>query len=236
MEEIKKRRKIIIIEDEVPIAELLAYSLKKEGFLAKFALDGNTGMEILREFKPDLIILDLMLPDISGFDICRQVTRDYNIPIIMLTAKSDITDKILGLELGADDYITKPFDIREAIVRIKTIFRRIERISESLENKASESIIITNDIKIFNEEHKVAKNNEFIELTPKEYALLFILAQNKGRVFSRSELLDKVWGFDYFGDSRTVDIHIQRIRKKLDTNKNISIIETVFGTGYKLVK
>lgn len=236
MDEIKARKKILIIEDEAPIADLLVYSLKKEGFLVTSAKDGNTGMELIREFKPDLLILDLMLPDISGFDICRQVTKDYNISIIMLTAKSDITDKILGLELGADDYITKPFDIREAIVRIKTIFRRIERISESMENKDSKSITITEDIKICDEEHKVVKNNEFIELTPKEYALLFLLAQNKGRVFSRSELLDKVWGFDYFGDSRTVDIHIQRIRKKLDTTKNLSIIETVFGTGYKLIK
>ena len=236
MDEIKVRKKILIIEDEAPIADLLVYSLKKEGFLAKSTEDGNTGIKLIREFKPDLLILDLMLPDISGFDICRQVTKEYNISIVMLTAKSDITDKILGLELGADDYITKPFDIREAIVRIKTIFRRIERISESLANEDNKSILITEDITIFNEEHKVVKDNELVELTPKEYGLLFLLAQNKGKVFSRSELLDKVWGFDYFGDSRTVDIHVQRIRKKLDSSKNLSIIETVFGTGYKLIK
>ena len=236
MEETKLRKKVLIIEDEVPIADLLVYSLRKQGFEVKSANDGTTGLELIREFIPDLIVLDIMLPDISGFDICRQVTKEYNIPIIMLTAKADITDKVLGMELGADDYITKPFDIREVIVRIKTILRRIDRISDSIENKKEESILINEDIKILNEERKVLKNGEIVELTPKEYEVLFLLAKNKGKVFSRSELLDKVWGFDYLGDSRTVDIHIQRIRKKLDTHKNLSIIETIFGIGYKLIK
>ena len=236
MEETKLRKKVLIIEDEVPIADLLVYSLLKQGFEVKSANDGTTGLELIRGFIPDLIVLDIMLPDISGFDICRQVTKAYNIPIIMLTAKADITDKVLGMELGADDYITKPFDIREVIVRIKTILRRIDRISDSIENKKEESILINEDIKILNEERKVLKNGEIVELTPKEYEVLFLLAKNKGKVFSRSELLDKVWGFDYLGDSRTVDIHIQRIRKKLDTHKNLSIIETIFGIGYKLIK
>lgn len=236
MEETKLRKKVLIIEDEVPIADLLVYSLLKQGFEVKSANDGTTGLELIREFIPDLIVLDIMLPDISGFDICRQVTKAYNIPIIMLTAKADITDKVLGMELGADDYITKPFDIREVIVRIKTILRRIDRISDSIENKKEESILINEDIKILNEERIVLKNNEVVELTPKEYEVLLLLAKNKGKVFSRSELLDKVWGFDYLGDSRTVDIHIQRIRKKLDTHKNLSIIETIFGIGYKLIK
>lgn len=236
MEITQSRKKVLIIEDEVPIGELLLYSLAREGFSSRHAKDGKQAIELIREFKPDLIILDVMLPDVSGFDICKQVTKEYNIPIIILTAKADITDRILGLELGADDYITKPFDTREVIVRIRTIFRRLERALQVIENKEDKSIIITENIKIINEEHQVLKDDVFIELTPKEYGLLFLLAQNKGKVFSRSELLDKVWGMDYFGDSRTVDIHVQRIRKKLDDGKNLSIIETVFGTGYKLVK
>ncbi len=235
MEQLKDRKKILIIEDEIPIAELLAYSLMKEGFIVRTANEGNKGLKLIKEFEPDLMILDLMLPDISGFEICNQVTLEYNIPIIMITAKSDIRDKVIGLELGADDYITKPFDIREVVIRIKTIFRRIEIVAKSIESENNKCLIISKDIMLLNEEHKVIRQDEFVELTPKEYALLLLLAQNKGKVFSRSDLLDKVWGYDYLGDSRTVDIHIQRLRKKLDTN-NISIIETVFGIGYKLVK
>lgn len=230
------RKNILIIEDEEPIADLIAYSLKKEGFLTNISNDGTRGLKRLNEERIDLIILDLMLPDISGFDICRIVTREYNIPIIMLTAKSDITDKISGLELGADDYICKPFDIRELITRIKTIFRRIDLVSQSLEKKNEKIIEISRNIEILVDEHKVLKNKEFVELTPKEYSLLLLMAQNKNKVFSRSELLDKVWGFEYLGDSRTVDIHIQRLRKKLDENKAVSIIETIFGVGYKLLK
>ena len=176
-----------------------------------------------------------MLPDISGFDICKMISKDYIIPIVIITAKSDTFDKLLGMELGADDYITKPFDIREVIVRIKAIFRRIELTSESMENNSFEIISSDNKIEVNKEKREVLKNKEKVDLTNKEYDLLLFLLQNRGKVFSRSEILDKVWGFEFAGDTRTVDIHVQRLRKKLDDNKEVSVIKTVFGIGYKLV-
>lgn len=228
-------KKILIIEDEESISDLLAYSLKKEGFVTKVADTGSKGIDLAKEFMPDLILLDLMLPDISGFDVCKEISKNFIIPIIMLTAKGDTVDKILGMELGADDYITKPFDMREVIVRIKSIFRRIELIAEANNSSAFEVITIGNGIEIYKEKREVMKNTSRLELKNKEYDVLLYLAENKGRVVSRSELLDKVWGFEFAGDTRTVDIHIQRIRKKLAENKNASIIETVFGIGYKLL-
>ncbi|MCY6372118.1 response regulator transcription factor [Clostridium ganghwense] len=227
-----ENKKILIIEDEEAIADLIDYGLKKEGFNTKVANNGEDGLKFGNEFNPDLILLDLMLPDISGFDVCRKITQTKNIPIIMLTAKSDITDKILGLEFGADDYITKPFDIREVIARIKSIFRRMVQTNNEIEEK-NEDVIQFEDIKIFEIERLVNKNNECIELTPKEYELLLLLCKNRGRVFSRAQLLDSVWGYEYVGDTRTVDIHIQRLRKKLELN---DLIQTVFGVGYKLIK
>ncbi|EPY2276182.1 response regulator transcription factor [Clostridium sporogenes] len=227
-------KKILIIEDELAIADLVSYSLKKEGYIVKTVDNGSEGIEITENFKPNLIILDLMLPDISGFDVCRNITQSFNIPIIMITAKCDITDKVLGLELGADDYITKPFDMREVLVRIRSIFRRIDIIEKSVINNDISYISIGKDIKIYKDERVVVKAKKEVEFTPKEFDLLIFLAENKGKVFSRAQLLDKVWGFEYLGDTRTVDIHIQRIRKKLEEYKGSSIIETVFGVGYKL--
>lgn len=227
-------KKILIIEDELAIADLMSYSLKKEGYIVKTVDNGSEGIEITENFKPNLIILDLMLPDISGFDVCRNITQSFNIPIIMITAKCDITDKVLGLELGADDYITKPFDMREVLVRIRSIFRRIDIIEKSVINKEVSYISVGKDIKIYKDERVVVKEKKELEFTPKEFDLLIFLAENKGKVFSRAQLLDMVWGFEYLGDTRTVDIHIQRIRKKLEEDKGSSIIETVFGVGYKL--
>ncbi|AKC62360.1 signal transduction response regulator [Clostridium sporogenes] len=227
-------KKILIIEDELAIADLMSYSLKKEGYIVKTVDNGSEGIEITESFKPNLIILDLMLPDISGFDVCRNITQSFNIPIIMITAKCDITDKVLGLELGADDYITKPFDMREVLVRIRSIFRRIDIIEKSVINKEVSYISVGKDIKIYEDERVVVKEKKEVEFTPKEFDLLIFLAENKGKVFSRAQLLDMVWGFEYLGDTRTVDIHIQRIRKKLEEDKGSSIIETVFGVGYKL--
>ncbi|MGO5064955.1 MULTISPECIES: response regulator transcription factor [unclassified Clostridium] len=224
-------KKILIIEDELAIADLISYSLKKEGYIVKSVDNGTDGIEYTKIFKPNLIILDLMLPDISGFDVCRNITQSFNIPIIMITAKCDITDKVLGLELGADDYITKPFDMREVLVRIRSIFRRIDIIEKSVIEKDMAYISIGKDIKIYKDERVVMKENKEMEFKPKEFDLLMFLAENKGKVFSRAQLLDKVWGFEYIGDTRTVDIHIQRIRKKLEES---SVIETVFGVGYKL--
>lgn len=227
--------KILIIDDEQPISDLLSYSLSKEGFITKAAYDGVTGLNLIKEFMPDLIILDLMLPDTSGFDICKKISTDYNIPIVMITAKCDTIDKIIGMELGADDYITKPFDIREVLVRIKAIFRRIE-LTEGYNNLDTlKPIHIPNNIEIYKYKREVLKNNEKVSLTNKEYDLLLFLSENRGRVFTRDNLLDKVWGYEYLGDTRTVDIHIQRLRKKLDDPNKTSIFGTVFGIGYKLI-
>ncbi|OPH60295.1 DNA-binding response regulator [Paenibacillus ferrarius] len=227
-----EKTKILIIEDEAAIADLLEYGLNKEGYLTKKAQTGAEGWNILETFKPDLLLLDWMLPDESGLDICKKVTAAYNMPIVMITAKSDITDKILGLEFGADDYITKPFDLREVVARIRTILRRIAQANRtSVDTK--EELIRIKDIAIYTAERMVQKNGEWIDLTPKEYDLLMMLYQYRGRIFTRTELLDTVWGYDYAGDTRTVDTHIQRLRKKLGCS---DLITTVFSIGYKFEK
>lgn len=224
--------RILIIEDEVAIADLLAYGLTKEGYVTSTAHRGTDGLAEIERFKPDLLLLDWMLPDVSGLDICKKVTVSHTFPIIMITAKSDITDKILGLEFGVDDYITKPFDIREVLARIRTILRRFTMANKPNELKEPTTIRFR-DIEIEESERQVKKNDVLIELTPKEFDLLVTLYRHKGKIFTRTELLDFVWGYDYVGDTRTVDIHIQRLRKKLDTD---NVITTVFGIGYKFEK
>lgn len=230
------KRKILIIEDEEAIADMLSYSLNKDGFTTFVAYEGIDGIEKVKAHKPDMILLDLMLPDISGFEVCAKLSKEYSIPIIIITAISDTMDRILGIELGADDYIIKPFEIREVSARIKAIFRRIELTADIVENNSLPTIKLPKNIEIYTDERKVLKNNAIVELTNKEYDLLLFLAENRGKVYTRSILLDKVWGFDFVGDTRTVDIHVQRVRKKLDENKNTSFIETVFGVGYKISK
>ncbi|UNL92225.1 DNA-binding response regulator [Paenibacillus polymyxa] len=225
------KAKILIIEDDTPIANLLSYGLSMEGFETRTTANGAAGMVELQQFQPNLLLLDWMLPDQSGLDICKQVTASYNIPILMITAKSDITDKILGLEFGADDYITKPFDLREVIARIRTILRRVDQANNG---KNTESKVIRfKQIEIIVEEHLVKQNGIPIDLTPKEFDLLMTLINHRGKTFTRSELLDIVWGYDFVGDTRTVDTHIQRLRKKLDAS---DLITTVFGIGYKFEK
>lgn len=228
-------KKILIIEDEPSISDMLAFSLQKEGYAVKTAETGKQGLELFVQWKPDLLLLDLMLPDMTGFDVCRQVLEAFNTPIIMLTARADTFDRILGIESGADDYITKPFDIREVIVRIKAVFRRIELTAESADQSSDQILNLGYNITLEKEKREVRKNGTLVVLTQKEYELLQCFAEHKGRVFSRSELLDKVWGFEVAIDTRTVDIHVQRIRKKLDEPDRSSLIETVFGVGYKLV-
>ena len=228
-------KKILIIEDEDSIGDILSYALNKEGFSTNIANTGSKALNLLDSYKPNLVILDLMLPDINGLDLCRLITSKYNIPIIMITAKSDPVDKILGIELGADDYITKPFNIREVIARVKALFRRIDLISSNIASFKLNVIKLKDNIEIHTDERTVIKNNTIIDLTNKEYDLLLYLAENKGRILSRSQILDSVWGIDFICDTRTVDIHVQRVRKKLDESKNNSIIETAFGIGYKLV-
>ncbi|MDG0793990.1 response regulator transcription factor [Cohnella ginsengisoli] len=221
--------KILIVEDEAAIADLLAYGLGREGFRTQTA---STGAEALREaerFEPDLLLLDWMLPDMSGLDLCRRMTAERNIPILMLTARSDITDKVLGLEFGADDYMTKPFDMREVVARIRTIVRRMAQSSRAAEAAA----VRFGDVEIAVGERLVRKGGETVELTPKEFDLLMTLHGRRGKIFTRAELLDLVWGYDFAGDTRTVDTHVLRLRKKLDAGDWIT---TVFGIGYKFEK
>jgi two-component system alkaline phosphatase synthesis response regulator PhoP len=224
-----EKTKILLIEDEAAIADLLEYGLQKEGYNIQKASTSAEGLRRLELFQPDLLLLDWMLPDGNGLDICKKVTALYNIPIVMLTAKSDITDKILGLEFGADDYITKPFDLREVVARIRTILRRFAQANRTT-SEPQEAVIQIREITISTSERLVRRNNELVDLTPKEYDLLMTLYQSKGKIFTRTELLDQVWGYDFAGDTRTVDTHIQRLRKKLLLG---DLITTVFSIGYK---
>jgi len=229
------KNKILIIEDEKPIIDIMCYSFRKEGMEVIYGLNGREGMTLVESFKPDLIILDLMLPDIDGFEICKIITVKYKIPILMVTARDDIMDKVLGLEMGADDYITKPFNIREVVARVKVALRRIENFNNNyIEKYQEKDIIVSENIVIIPKSRIVKKNGEEIKLKPREYDLLLLFSENKGRVFSRETLLDSVWTMDYDGDIRTVDVHVQRLRKKLDDKNNPSIIETIFGVGYKM--
>ncbi len=225
--------KILIIEDDAPIADLLAYGLAMEGFRTQTAASGEAGLRELEIFEPDLLLLDWMLPDRSGLDICKQVTAARNLPIVMITAKSDITDKVLGLEFGADDYITKPFDLREVVARVRTLLRRVGQGEEESRAGGENEEIRAGELTIGIKEREVLVAGIPVELTPKEFDLLMTLVKRQGQTFTRSELLDLVWGYQFVGDTRTVDTHIQRLRKKLGPGARIA---TVFGIGYKFEK
>lgn len=220
---------ILIVEDDKSINDILFYALKSEGYNSYSTFTLKEAKEYLNINLPHLILLDLNLPDGSGFDLCKDISSKCSIPIIILTAKNDVVDKVLGLELGADDYITKPFHIKEVLSRIKAVFRRIEK-SSSESNTLF--ININKDIMINFKNRTVLKNDKVIQLKPKEYELLEFFVQNRNKVFSREQLIDNVWEFSYDGDIRTVDIHIRRLRSKLDTPNEASIIETVFSVGY----
>lgn len=223
---------IFAVEDETHIQQLIKYNLESNGYKV---LTFESGEELLNECKnttPDLFMLDIMLPGIDGLEVCRQLrqnTRTKNIPIIMLTAKSEEFDKVLGLELGADDYLTKPFSVRELIARVKAIFRRVNNSIP-----AETEIIKHGDISIDNTRREVYKSGKLIEMPLKEFELLKMLILNKGRVLSRELLLEKIWGFDYYGETRTVDVHIRYLRQKIeDDDSNPIYIDTVRGIGYR---
>ncbi len=225
--------KVLVVDDEEHIVELIKFNLEGNGYEVVEAYDGIKAIELSKEEKVDIVILDLMLPGVGGIEVCRSLRKNPDtekIPIIMLTARSEETDKVLGLEIGADDYITKPFSVRELIARMKAVLRR-----SSDNKKEAKKVIKINDIIIDIEKHEVTRNNDKIELTLKEFELLRILAENRGKVLSRNMLLDEVWGYDYFGETRTVDVHIRHLRKKIEeTDKSPKYIETIRGVGYKM--
>ena len=236
----KNMQKILIIEDDSNIRELVTWNLSEEGYKCISAFDGKEGLETARKESPDLILLDLMLPVIDGFEVIKALRMEgIGTPVIMLTAKTEETDKVIGLEFGADDYITKPFGIRELKARIKAVLRRYktddadEGAAGSKETSGEDSVIRFDDLVIDVPRHEIFANGESIVLTLKEFELLYTLAQNRGRVLTREQLLDTIWGYEYPGETRTVDVHIRYLRRKLGDAGNH--IFTVRGLGYKLL-
>lgn len=231
-------KKILVVDDEQSIVTLLQYNLEQSGYTVITALDGEQGLEAAVDIRPDLVVLDLMLPKMDGLEVCKQLRQQkINIPILMLTAKDDEFDKVLGLELGADDYLTKPFSPREVVARIKAILRRSQLQSNGSESNQDQEdgLLKLGELKVFPERYEAFFDEQQLELTPKEFELLLYLAKNKGRVLTRDQLLSAVWNYDFAGDSRIVDVHISHLREKIekDTKKPL-YIKTIRGLGYKL--
>lgn len=223
--------KVLIVDDEHNIVDILKANLEREGYLTAAAYDGAQALEMALALKPDLILLDCMLPKMDGFDVCRKLRQQTNVPILMLTAKSEEIDKVLGLELGADDYITKPFSVREVLARVKAQLRRVSLADMDLAEH--QKVMSFGDLEIDHEAYQVRRGGEVIELTLREFELVRFLAQNAGQVFSREALLEKVWGYEYFGDVRTVDVTVRRTREKLEPDQhNYKYILTKRGVGY----
>lgn len=224
--------KILVVDDEAPIANILDFNLKKEGYKVILAHDGEAAVELAFSENPDLILLDLMLPKKDGMQVCREIRNKMDVPIIMLTAKNSEIDKVLGLEFGADDYVTKPFSTRELMARVKVNLRRmVKKVEEPEENQSNEVKI--KDIVIYPDAYVIKKNNEVIDLTRREFDLLYYLTKHKGQVLTRENLLQTVWGYDYFGDVRTVDVTVRRLREKIETDSsNPEYIMTRRGVGY----
>ncbi|WP_446898063.1 response regulator [Clostridium sp. LBM24168] len=218
--------KILIVDDDENICEVIKMYVESAGYDVRIANDGKSAEEVFLEYKPDLVLLDIMLPNIDGIDVLKWIRKDFETPVIMLTAKGETFDKVLGLELGADDYIVKPFEAKEMLARIKAVLRRYNVDNENKEVLKFEDLTI--DINSYT---VVYKGNE-VKMPPKEFELLYYLSSNKNRVFTREQLLCEVWGYDYPGDSRTVDVHVKRLREKLQGGPNWQI-ETVWGVGYK---
>ncbi|MBP2024553.1 response regulator [Peptoniphilus stercorisuis] len=222
--------KILVVDDEAAIAEIIQYNLTREGYEAKIAHDGKECLDIVEKEDFDLIILDVMMPKIDGFTVLKEIRKEKNIPIIMLTAKEEEVDKILGLELGADDYVVKPFSMRELTARVKAILRRCDF---EMENSENPEVIEAGDLVIDLNKYEIKKRDKVIDLTLREYELLKFLASNKDQVFSREELLEEVWDYDYYGDIRTVDVTVRRLREKIeDKDKEFKYILTKRGVGY----
>ena len=221
-------KKALVIEDDINIAELLRLYLEKDGFEVRCAHDGGAGVDAFRSFLPDLVLLDIMLPVMDGWGVLRTIRAESKTPVIMLTAKSETPDKVAGLEQGADDYVTKPFEVKELLARIHAVLRRTEGGDETAAKRLTfDKLIIDLD------SYELIVDGTRIDTPPKEMELLYHLAASPNRVFTRNQLLDEVWGFDYFGDSRTVDVHVKRLREKLEGVSEKWSVKTVWGVGYK---
>lgn len=226
----ESKPKILIVDDEENICELVRLYIENEGFDAIIANDGQEAVAKFNKEKPDLILLDIMLPIKDGWQVCREIRAQSKVPIIMLTAKGETFDKVLGLELGADDYVVKPFEPKELIARIRAVLRRS---ADSVDEKADEDELSFDGLKINQSTYEVYIDDKKVEMPPKEFELLYFLAKNTNKVFTRDQLLDEIWGYEFFGDSRTVDVHIKRIREKLEGENRTWALKTVWGVGYK---
>lgn len=229
-------QKVLVVDDEQSIVTLLKYNLETAGYIVEVAYDGEEALEKVNEIQPELVVLDVMLPKKDGIEVCKTIRSDKNlVPILMLTAKDDEFDRVLGLELGADDYMTKPFSPREVVARVKAILRRSKFASEIEKEDVDDEDILIENIRIRPELFEVYKGDELLELTPKEFELLLYLIERQGRVITREHMLNSVWNYEFAGDSRIVDVHISHLRDKLEENpKQPKLIKTVRGLGYKL--
>ena len=221
--------KILVVDDDPNISDLLKMYFENEGYEVKTVTDGAEGINYFKMYEPDLVLLDIMLPKKDGWQVCREIREISSKPVIMITAKGEVFDKVLGLELGADDFVVKPFDMKELSARVKAVLRRYQ--SHSTQN--DEDVIKFDNIEISHQKYELKLRGKAVDIPPKELELLYFLASNYNRVFTRDQLLDKVWGFDYLGDSRTVDVHVKRLREKLEGISEKWALKTVWGVGYK---
>lgn len=226
------KQKILIVDDDTNIAELISLYLTKECYETKMVHDGESALRELQLFQPNLILLDLMLPGIDGYQVCREVRTKSQVPIIMLSAKGEVFDKVLGLELGADDFIVKPFDTKELVARVKANLRRCQQVLQEPVKPSDAKIVEYPDLIINQSNYSVLYQGRTVEMPPKELELLYFLASSPNQVFTREQLLDHIWGYEYIGDTRTVDVHIKRLREKIKDNPRWSLA-TVWGIGYK---
>ena len=221
--------KILVVDDDNNISELLKVYFTNEGYEVKTASDGMEGISYFKMYEPDIVLLDIMLPKKDGWQVCREIREMSSKPIIMITAKGEVFDKVLGLELGADDFLVKPFDMKELSARVKAVLRRYQAHA----NPDDDEVVKFENIEISRQKYELKLKGKSVDIPPKELELLYFLASNYNRVFTRDQLLDKVWGFDYLGDSRTVDVHVKRLREKLEGASDKWILKTVWGVGYK---
>ena len=224
---------VLVVEDEENLLEALRYNLEREGYAVRTAVDGEQALLAARENRPEMVILDVMLPKLDGFEVCRILRRESDVPILMLTARGEEIDRVVGLELGADDYVTKPFSIRELMARVRNMLRRSTRSAAAVDS-AGVDVLRSGDLEIDSTSHIVRRGGERLELKPREFDLLALLAKNRARAFTREQILERLWGHDYYGDSRTVDVHIRWLREKIEPEPSKPVrIVTIRGVGYR---